>query len=70
MSRSICIKLGAGSEPECIEIDDAKEAVGEVEDDGFGNVVDLCIKSPSGQHQYSVADQFRACVYCGEDSEL
>lgn len=64
MSRSLCIKLGAGSEPECIEIDDAREAVGDHGFDDFGDVIELCFNSPRGQCEYSAVDNFERCIHC------
>ena len=66
MPRSLTIPIGAGSEPELIEIDDAHEAAGDLDD--FGDGIELCIKSPIGQCQYIDKDGWRACVHCGRES--
>ncbi len=54
--KTIRLPLGAGSEPELIEIDDAHEAVG---DTG-------CMQSPNGQHEFKSSDNHRRCIYCRE----
>jgi len=32
--------------------------------------LELCDKSPINQHQYSIADNFRNCIHCGERSGI
>lgn len=64
--RALTLPLGAGSEPELIEIDDTHEAIGDLDD--FGDVIELCIKSPIGQCQYSDKDGWLRCVHCGRES--
>ena len=61
MPRSLTIPIRSGSEPEPIEIDDV---ITVYEDD---NESDLCDKSPSGHHEYSMADGFTCCIHCGKD---
>lgn len=70
MIRSLTIPIGAGSEPELIEIDDASEAVGEFEVDDYGDVFELCPRSPSDQCVYSMTDNFKCCIHCGRESGL
>ncbi len=54
--KTIRLPLGAGSEPELIEVDDAREAVGDT----------VCLKSPNGQHYWEDCGQGdRRCRHCG-----
>ena len=54
------LPIGAGSEPECIDIEDATEAVGDCGD------VDACYPSPNGQHEFRSIDGHRRCIHCRE----
>jgi len=60
--RSILINIGAGSEPELIEIDDAREAIGMIEDTG-----EHCERSADGRHSYSISDGGERCIHCGRE---
>ncbi len=62
MPRALSIPIHSGSDPEPIEIDDAHESVGEIDD--FGDVIELCDKSPSGHCEYSISDP-DVCMHCG-----
>lgn len=42
----------------------------QVEFSDFGEIIDLCPKSPMGQHQYTIEDRHERCVFCGERSGL
>lgn len=53
------------------DIDDLSLAVGaDFDVDDFGDIFDFCTKSPTGQHVYSITDNYQACVHCHEDSGL
>jgi|GEM_PF-6167588 len=69
MTRTLTIPLSSGSEP---EIEDCTEAVGSSFDfdDVTGDPIEPCAKSPSGQCEYSIADNFRRCVHCKQESGL
>ena len=66
--RAISVPIGAGSEPQLIEIDDARQTYGDLDD--FGDVIQLCFKSPSDQCVYSDVDNFRCCIHCGRESVI
>jgi hypothetical protein len=69
--RAISIPIGAGSEPELIEIDDEQEAIGvEPETDEFDYPIEVCDLNPTGYCEYTMADNFRRCILCGRKSEL
>ena len=71
MTRTLAVSLSGGSDPDVIEIDDAQRAVGaDLETDDFGEVIDRCQLSGSGQHEYSIIDNFARCVHCGEAGRL
>lgn len=65
MPRSLTIPISSGSDPEPIEIDDSHEAIGEIDTDDFGDVIELCDKSPTGQCEYSILDPVH-CMHCGK----
>lgn len=63
MTRAIFMPLRSGSEPELFEIDDAHEAVGEIDD------CNICGASPHGQHEFTAPDEFRFCIHCAAEIE-
>lgn len=65
MVGALTISLSPGSDPD-IEIDDAREVVGEID----GEVFEFCLRSPIGQCQYTDKDKHRCCIYCGKESGL
>jgi len=68
---TIQIPIASGSEPELIEIDDARKAAGvEPETDEFAYPIEVCNLNPTGYCEYSMADNFRCCIHCGRKSEL
>jgi len=70
-TRGLTIRIGAGSDPELIEIDDATEAIGvEPEMDEFAYPVEVCDLNPTGYCEYTMADRFTRCIHCGRKSEL
>lgn len=65
MPRRLTVPIGAGSEPDLIEIEDIHDAIGE-----FQDIDTPCDRSPSGQCEYSMSDNFRCCIHCGKESGL
>lgn len=63
--RSFSIPIAPGSEPEPIEIEDLTV----IYDDG-AEESEPCDLSPSGQCEYSMADNFTHCIHCGRENEL
>lgn len=69
-ARKIVINTYAGSEP-VLEMEDCTAAVGaDLEFDDFGEVIELCDRSPMGQCEYSWRDKWHACIHCGKPSGL
>lgn len=69
--RTFSLPIGAGSEPELIEIDDATEAIGvEPETDEFSYPVEHCDMNKTGYCEYTMADHFTRCIHCGRKSEI
>lgn len=53
------------------DIGDNKRAVGsDLEVDDFGDVIELCARSPIGQCQYTWRDNWRRCMHCQKPSGL
>ena len=64
------VKLGERTVPE-LDISDTKLAVGsDLEVDDFGEVIELCVRSPVGFCQYTWRDKWHACMHCGQPSGL
>lgn len=38
--------------------------------DEFGNIIEPCDKSPTGQCEYKLKDRFQFCAWCGKESGL
>lgn len=68
----LMVPTHSGSDPDVIEIDDAKNVYGDCEVDDFGSLTEPCLSSrnPAGQCQYSWHDKWTRCIHCGQPSEL
>ena len=60
MPRAFSIPIAPGCEPEPLDIDDLTVVY---QDDPE------CAVGPSGHCEFSMADQFKRCIYCGKENE-
>lgn len=61
--RKLQVPLASGTDPDVIDIDDGREAVGD-----WPLIEETCPRAPAGQCEYSHHDKWTRCIHCGRPS--